>query len=221
MIDLTTLLDKLNPDPGGESTVRIRVGTVTTVNANGTLDITMSSGVLVPGVPKLANAVAPAGAVVQMISQRGSLLVIGAVAGSSGGAAAGRAGTNIRVTDTGAVTNTETLADTVTAYLVNGATYKVRWTPAVTSTVAGDSLFMRIRDTNLVGAQLQIIRAYVGATGGSGSRWPADIEVEFTATATGNKTFAGTYVRAGGTGNVNIHSTSTSPTYFYVDYVRG
>lgn len=95
MIDLTTLLDKLNPDPGGESTVRIRVGTVTTVNANGTLDITMSSGVLVPGVPKLATAYAPAGAIVQMISQRGSLLVIGAV---------GSSGANGPMTKTGKVT---------------------------------------------------------------------------------------------------------------------
>ncbi len=81
-VDFTTLLDKLQPDPGGESTVRIRVGTVDAVNADGTLDITMSSGVLVSGVPKLANAYAPDGANVQMISQRGSLLVIGAVAAS-------------------------------------------------------------------------------------------------------------------------------------------
>lgn len=83
-IDFTRLVEKLNPDPGAEDPLRLRVATVTTVNANGTLDITMSSGVLVPGVPKLATAYAPAGAVVQVITLRGSLLVIGAVA--SGGA---------------------------------------------------------------------------------------------------------------------------------------
>lgn len=82
-IDYTRLLEKLNPDPGAEDTLRLRVATVTTVNANGTLDLTMSSGVLVPGVPKLASAVAPAGAVVQVITLRGSLLVIGAVSGTA------------------------------------------------------------------------------------------------------------------------------------------
>ena len=86
-IDFTSLLDKLQPDPGGESTLRMRTGTVSAVNANGTLDITMSSGVVVPGVPKLATAYAPVGANVQMISQRGGLLVIGAVgSGAAGGA---------------------------------------------------------------------------------------------------------------------------------------
>jgi hypothetical protein len=79
MIDLTTILDKLDPDPGGESTLRLRTGTVDVVNADGTLDIEMSSGVVVPGVPKLAGAYAPVGANVQMIAQRGGLLVIGSV----------------------------------------------------------------------------------------------------------------------------------------------
>jgi hypothetical protein len=83
-VDFTALLDKLNPDPGGESVLRLRAGTVAAVNANGTLDITMSSGIVVAGVHKLATAYAPVGANVQMIAQRGSLLVIGAV--GSGGA---------------------------------------------------------------------------------------------------------------------------------------
>jgi len=84
MIDYTKLLKKLTPDEDGEDTLRLRVGTVSAVNANGTLNITMSSGVIVPNVPKLATAYATVNTVVQMISQRGSLLVIGAVA--SGGA---------------------------------------------------------------------------------------------------------------------------------------
>lgn len=79
MIDFTTILDQLQPDPGGESTLRLRTGTVNVVNADGTLDITMSSGVIVPEVPKLAGAYAPVGANVQMIAQRGGLLVIGSV----------------------------------------------------------------------------------------------------------------------------------------------
>lgn len=83
MIDYTKLKKKLVPDQDGEPPVRLRTGTVVEVNGNGTLDIAMSSGVIVPDVPKLATASAPVGAVVQMISQRGSLLVIGASASSS------------------------------------------------------------------------------------------------------------------------------------------
>lgn len=87
MLDYTNLLKKLVPEDDGEDFLRLRVGTVNAVNANGTLDITMSSGVIVPSVPKLATAYAPVGAVVQMISFRGSLMVIGAVgSGAANGA---------------------------------------------------------------------------------------------------------------------------------------
>lgn len=79
MIDYTKLLEKLSPKSDGEDTLRLRTGTVTTVNADGTLDITMSDGGLLPNVNKLATAYAPAGAVVQMIVFRGAMLVIGAV----------------------------------------------------------------------------------------------------------------------------------------------
>lgn len=83
MIDYTKLLEKISPKPDGEDKLRLRTGTVTTANADGTLDITMSDGVLLPGVNKLATAHAPAGAVVQIIVFRGAMLVIGAVASST------------------------------------------------------------------------------------------------------------------------------------------
>lgn len=83
-MDYTKMLEKIIPTVDGEDKLRLRTGTVTTVNADGTLDITMSDGVLLPNVNKLATAYAPAGAVVQMITFRGAMLVIGAV-GSGGG----------------------------------------------------------------------------------------------------------------------------------------
>jgi hypothetical protein len=94
MIDYNKLLDKLVPKPDGEDKLRLRTGTVTTVNANGTLDITMSDGVLLPGVNKLATAYAPVGAVVQIVVFRGAMLVIGAV---------GTSGANGAMTKTGSV----------------------------------------------------------------------------------------------------------------------
>lgn len=83
-MDYTKLLEKLNPKIDGEDTLRLRTGTVDAVNADGTLDIEMSDGVILPNVNKLSTAYAPAGAVVQIIVFRGAMLVIGAT-GVSGG----------------------------------------------------------------------------------------------------------------------------------------
>jgi hypothetical protein len=80
-IDYTKLRKKLSPEPeiGGDPGVRIRVGIVDTVNANGTVDVEMSDGGLVPDVPVLDGAAIGVGTVVQMVSFRGSLLVLGGV----------------------------------------------------------------------------------------------------------------------------------------------
>ena len=102
MIDYTKLLEKISPKPDGEDKLRLRTGTVTTVNADGTLDITMSDGVLLPGVNKLATAYAPAGAVVQIVVFRGAMLVIGAV--GSGGALGAMTKTGTVTTGPSAVT---------------------------------------------------------------------------------------------------------------------
>lgn len=83
--DYTNLLNKLIPNPGGEDKLRIRTAVVSAVNSDGTVDILLSD-VLVPDVPALSSAPVPVGANVQVISLRGSLLVIGTVkgAGSAG-----------------------------------------------------------------------------------------------------------------------------------------
>ena len=78
-MDYTRMLEKLIPTVDGEDKLRLRTGTVDAVNADGTLDIEMSDGLILPNVNKLVSAYAPAGAVVQIIVFRGALLVIGAV----------------------------------------------------------------------------------------------------------------------------------------------
>jgi hypothetical protein len=78
-IDMTKLLSKLIPDVGGEDVVRMRTGIVDAVNADGTVDLGIA-GIIVPDIPRLASAVVSAGLVVNVISFRGSLLVIGAAA---------------------------------------------------------------------------------------------------------------------------------------------
>lgn len=127
-----------------------------------------------------------------------------------------------RTSDSSAVTTTDTVADTVTADLVSGRKYRIRWVGGVTSTVAADSLFLRIReDSTTAGTQLMISRHGVPNTSGAGSRFGAILEAEYTAGATGSKSFCLSYVRASGSGSVSLPSTGALPTYFYVEYVEG
>lgn len=79
MIDYTKLRKKLAPDQDGEPPTHLRTATVDAVNSDGTVDLLMASGVIVPDVPKLASARALDGSVVQVIALRGSLLVLGSI----------------------------------------------------------------------------------------------------------------------------------------------
>ncbi|MEU4589990.1 hypothetical protein [Micromonospora aurantiaca (nom. illeg.)] len=130
-----------------------------------------------------------------------------------------------RVADSGVFTTVEAAIDSVTVPLVSGRTYRVRWNVAWAGTVAGDTVFTRIREddgsTPPTGTQLQIIRTEIVTTGGTGTRWPATIEADYTAAATGNKTFVGTGIRASGAGNINAHAGANFPITMTVDYVKG
>lgn len=114
-IDLSKIKEKLNPTPDGQDVTRLRTGVVTAVNANGTVDITLS-GVTMSGVPRLIGATVVVGQAVQIASYRGSLLVLGGVE-SSATPSAGLGFVNGNGTNAGsaAVGTTETLLLSVTA----------------------------------------------------------------------------------------------------------
>jgi hypothetical protein len=76
MIDYVSLMNRLFPKPDGEAPVTLRTATVTAIDADGTADINLS-GVTVANVPVLGGAVFIVGTVVQVLSTRGSLLIIG------------------------------------------------------------------------------------------------------------------------------------------------
>lgn len=132
-----------------------------------------------------------------------------------------RMATTIRTSDTSTVTTTETVADSVTASLVSGEKYRVRWAVGYTSDTAADTVFLRLRQDNVSGTVMTLVRGDNRVTNGAGSRWVAEVEAEYTAAATGSKTFVGTYVRASGSGNVKVVAAATYPTYLYVDLIVG
>lgn len=145
------------------------------------------------------------------MSSAGQKLVAGRIPGE-------RIATTVRTVNVGTFT-AETSIDTVTAALVTGRIYVIRWAGALFSSVADGSARGRIREDSLVGTQLQL-RQIVTNTIAS-QAFPLAMEVEFTAVSTGNKTFAATCQRQTGTGNITCTAASDTPTYFYVDYVRG
>jgi hypothetical protein len=169
--DYTKLLQKLVPAPDGEPVLTLRVATVDSVNTDGTVDLELGSGVIVPNVPCLDTVSAAAGLVVQVLSARGSLLVIG---GSSNGGAKGFVVRSDRITATGPITaTTETVIQTYTFIAAAGMQYEVEANQSSQTGTAGDAVTVRLRwatgaTVTAAGTQLDSKVAGV-ARGGTGS----------------------------------------------------
>lgn len=146
------------------------------------------------------------------MSSAGQLLVAGRIPGE-------RIATSVDTADSATFTTIETVVGTVTAALVGGRTYRVRWVGSAQSTVADTGFLARIREDSLTGVLLVERTVWVATTTSSGV--PADIEVEYAAVASGNKTFVATGAQNGGTGTLHADGLSTRPRYLYVDYIRG
>jgi hypothetical protein len=146
------------------------------------------------------------------VSSAGQKLVAGRVPGE-------RIATDIDTADSGTFTTTETVVSSVVAALVSGRTYRVRWVGGCVTTVANDVYLCRLREDSLVGTALMERNRVIGTTSASGEA--LECEVEYTAVATGNKTFVSTGVRNGGTGTLHADATASRPRYLYVDYIRG
>lgn len=129
-----------------------------------------------------------------------------------------REATTIAITDSATFTTTETLLDTVTATLVAGRTYRVRWSGGLVTTVAGDVALIRMRENDMAGTLLVERNFYLGSASSGG--FGMDLEGEFTATSSGDKTFVVTGTRNGGTGTHHADGTVTRPRYLYVDDIR-
>lgn len=132
----------------------------------------------------------------------------------------GRVATAVVDTDSPTFTTSEASLGALVAPLVSGRTYKVRMILHIGTTVANDWVTLRLCETNLAGTQLHSIdNAPLPSTTAAGHYFA--IEGEYTAVATGNKTFVVGGVRASGTGTLRREAAAIRPTIFYVDYVRG
>jgi hypothetical protein len=100
-IDLSMIKKKLNPPPDGQDVLRLKVGVVAAIDADGTVDLTLN-GTTVTNVPCLGSAQFAVGQTVQVLSYRGSLLVLGGSGAPAAQAVSATGGNG----DTGTTTNT-------------------------------------------------------------------------------------------------------------------
>lgn len=113
----------------------------------------------------------------------------------------------------------ETQLDSVTASLVSGYTYRVVSAVAVQSSVADGYVRGRIREDTSAGTQIQ--SRQVPSTIAANQSQPLNMEVFYTAVATGSKTFVATAIRQAGTGNITATAASDTVSYLYVEFVSG
>jgi hypothetical protein len=81
-IDLTKIKKKIVPVPDGQDVLRLRTAPITALQSNGTVTVNLNN-TLVTDVPVLSGASVIVGMTAQILSYRGSLMVIG-ISGSAG-----------------------------------------------------------------------------------------------------------------------------------------
>lgn len=111
-INLSKIKKKLNPEPDGQGLLRLQAATVSAIAADGTVDLNLNAAT-VTDVPCLGSARFVVGQSVQVLSYRGSLLVIGG---------SGKAVQPGPVIATGGNTDTGTTASTSFVTALTGAT---------------------------------------------------------------------------------------------------
>jgi hypothetical protein len=110
----------------------------------------------------------------------------------------------------------ETVTDTITASLIAGEEYEVRWSGVWQSSVAGDVVNQQLREDSLTGARLCDGRVPCTTANKAFSGF---IRGYYTAVTTGSKTFVLTGVRDSGTGNITRAAVATSPSVMSIDQV--
>lgn len=131
--------------------------------------------------------------------------------GSVSGARIGRA---LEDTDSASFT-AETAIATLTVPLVSGRLYWIRLVTRLGTDVTGTTATVRVREDSVAGNELiGDIMPWGMSSSNAGNLWI--VEGEYTAAATGTKTFVATAARAAGTGVVRREAGANHPTILTV-----
>ncbi|WP_156925881.1 hypothetical protein [Glycomyces arizonensis] len=108
--------------------------------------------------------------------------------------------------------------DSVTAPVEAGKTYHLKWIVDVSSTVAEDVARLYLREDSISGTVRQINHLRMAM---ANQDFGITVEADWTAAATGSKTFVATAERRLGTGTFSCNANANEPAYLTVEYVSG
>lgn len=214
-IDYTKMLRRLFPEDeqDGASNLTMRVGTVDALNSDGTVDVIIS-GLVFPGIRKLSGAIFPVGAQVQIISYRGSLLIIGSVATSL--APSFPSGAVSTATATESVTSEEIISTISNFVFRAGWAYAAWCRCAVYADAAGRLAHFRLRKTNLSGADFGEYGRMECVGTGAGQGIQVNAMIPLLRSATTDLTATVVLTAAASAGTINVWAGTGSPRYLMI-----
>jgi hypothetical protein len=128
-----------------------------------------------------------------------------------------RVGTTTATSNASTTSGTTELAvDQVTATLVSGSTYRLKWYFKWTATVANDRFALRVRDGSGIGGTERESLVFNTLTG---NVFTEMLERDYTAGSSGSQTWTGTVARISGTGTVTPDGNGTGVRSFTVERV--
>lgn len=127
----------------------------------------------------------------------------------------------VRITQDSPTFTSETVVGSITAPLVAGRTYAVVALARWGSDSAGDDIVARIREDDINGATINHGQGEQPGTISSLGFGAVPVYAEYTATATGLKTFVLTGQRNFGSGNCRLDASGAAPAFLLVEYIKG
>ena len=177
MLDYTKIKKKLVPTPDGQDVLRLRTAVISSVNANGTANLTLN-GASVPNVPALGSAALWAGSTVQVLGYRGSLLIVGPSGGKQVIRKSGDQGLTLNSTSAQDVTemvftgaaNAVYMVKLLLSYTGNSAQdIKVSWSVPSGADMARWIMAPQLGSTDVENQGISMIRRSPGTEQGAGA----------------------------------------------------
>jgi hypothetical protein len=125
----------------------------------------------------------------------------------------------IITSDSAGFTTTETVVGTLVVPMVSGRRYRIWAFPKWESTVAGDRVIQRFRQTSVSGTIEQSDNVSIPSTSNLG--FGGVMSFGFNASSSGNQTFVLAGVRGSGTGTCKLGALTSRPVYLLAFYVSG
>lgn len=110
----------------------------------------------------------------------------------------------------------EAIIETITVPVVSGRKYRVSYMFNVLASGSGNTLYVRLRETNVSGVQINYVQHQPAVTPIIDSR---SFYTEWTAASTGNQTFVATVIRNSGAATSTFKGSAGQPRILSVEWL--